>query len=132
MPFNNEYINNLNKAIDQCTNCTQINKLKDDVERYFDKRLAEILKGIDILAPLCPAPGDIGAVVTWIGNFINSNILGPYNKLITLQAEVTAAYASITSRIASKISTLSCDLVPNKGIGMGGSLFGDSMFGNPN
>jgi len=129
MPFNNEYISNLEKAIDQCSNCTQINKLKNDVEKYFDKRLADILSSIDILGELCPAPGSIEDVVTWIGNFINSNILGPYNKLITLQAEVLAAQASIIAKIGSKIGQMSCDLVPSSGSGFGGSLFGDSMFG---
>lgn len=112
MPTSNKfYIDNLKVKISSVKTCEELARIKEDIRKYFDAQLASINEEIALLSTLIINPTDLGSVISWITNFISSNILGPYYKALLLQAEIIAEMAEIMALISSVTSSLTCNIV---------------------
>ena len=84
----------------------QIQALIDDALNPILGVQAAINQQIAILAPLTSIPTDLGSVISWITNFINSSIVVPHSNLIAQEAVLVAQLASLAATITSLESRL--------------------------
>ena len=109
MAISPEYVANLTARINVAETCEELLGLKNAIDAQMTEMLGSVESAISTLKALIVAPGDIGAVITWISDFINSSILGPYNKAVALQAELIALQATLAAAIAAKSTELHCE-----------------------
>lgn len=108
---NRAYVDNLKVKISSIKTCEDLAKVKAEIMAYYAGMLASINAEIALLGALIVNPTDLGSVISWVSNFITSNVLGPYNKALLLEAQMIAEFAEIMALISSAVSTLTCNLV---------------------
>ena len=107
MAIDPSYVSNVEKAVDKCSTCADLKKIKDDVEAQMAKINGEISEAISKLQKLITPPATIDDVVAWLKT-LSDTFAGPYGKLLTLQTEMTALGARLAAKIATKTSDLHC------------------------
>lgn len=127
--INPEYISNVIETIEKISDCNSLRKYEEQVIKRLISLLTDTLNSSTAFADLITPPTDIGEVITWIENFIDLYIGGPYAKLIALETELLGNYATILGAFAGKLASISCLQNFNGMNSMGGFDFGSSGFG---
>lgn len=119
-----EQLSDMTNKINLVSSCQGLNELKADFDEYkadilayFDDLKADLEARIASLAVLNINVGNLGAVISWVNNFVSANITGPYLQMLALQADLLLKFAEIQgllsdvqSAIETKITELDCDL----------------------
>lgn len=125
-----QYVNSLTAAINQTSDCRTLGVLEQEVLANMRSLLAQVISQIAILGALAEIPTDLDQAIQWITNFINQNIIGPFEKSILLEAELILAIEQLTLAINNKYANLSCLYHPIQALQtMGNQLAGNALMG---
>ena len=103
-----KWVQSTTREIQNCKVCSQLETLAQELVLKYEKQMASVLGEMSILKPLMDPPTSPASVITWITNFIESKITGPYNKLLAKKVELAVAYAGLLAAVASKTGELTC------------------------
>ena len=105
------YLNALKARIAAIKDCKELAEfLEKQVKAYYKTLIDDVTSKIAILGVLKEIPTDIDKVITWLTNFINTNIIDPYNKAILLEAQLVIEVTELISLVESKIASLTCNI----------------------
>jgi hypothetical protein len=101
----------LEKKIDGCATCSDLQLITEDITARFDQMKADIMAQMAEISPLMVVPGaNFGAIISWITSMINT-FTGPYVTYLAQVAELTTRLAAIQSKIAQKAHDIGCGAV---------------------
>lgn len=123
-------IKNIIATIDAIPDCNTLIIYEKMLIKRFIAQLQQTLASSAFFAELATIPTDLASAIQWITNFINKYLLGPYDQLLLLEAELLADYVQIIAAIENKLSLITCASPVNIGMpSMGSSVMGTSLFG---
>jgi len=114
--LNTEYIDNLEKKIDTTKSCSVLAKLTEEILKYFGTLLAGLGEQLAKLMVLINPPS-IDDVVTWVADFIDFALVGPYNLMLKLYIALITKMTELMSKLSAKSLSF-----PNCDINLGGAL----------
>jgi hypothetical protein len=128
--INQQEIKNIVNTINSIPDCRTLQNYEKLLINRLTAQLQQTLASLNLLAGLIVNPGDLPAVITWIKNFIEANIIGPYYKLLALEIELMQDFEQLTTAIESKLLYLTCS-APGRSssVSVGSSVLGSSTFG---
>lgn len=104
-------IQSMADKIDATKDCDDLIAYATSVMQSLIKDADTAISNIQLLQVLSTVPTDLPSVIQWITAMINANAV-PLAKSITLLAELTAAYATLTAKIVAKAANLGCSAIP--------------------
>jgi hypothetical protein len=116
------YVKHLTGEINNTDVCGYLPTLMQEMVAKFETQLTSVMKETNVLSQLIIKPTDLGKLITWVSNFIENKLVGPYGKLISKYAELGVSYAQLATAIASKAGSLTCLLNPVVLVDFGGKL----------
>lgn len=111
-PINPEWMDNVRAKIASITDCTELDRYKNEILAVLNEMQAEITAAIMALIPVVSIPS-IDEIISWVTSFIMSYLQKPYLDYVALQAELIAFIAEVTALLDS------LNLNLNGGVGCG-------------
>lgn len=122
-------VDNIIETINHIPDCTSLERYAAEQIKKMTAQLQQTLASSQIFALLITVPTNLSELITWVQNFINHYILGPYLQLLALYAEMLADYARILQAVENKLAMIACAQVFKGAKTFGTSDFGSDTFG---
>lgn len=101
-------IENIVQTIESIQDCQSLNTYANLIIQRFITQINQALASASVFEQLITPPHDLGSAISWIENFIDLYLGGPYAKMIALETELLSYYIQIMRAFVSKLSLLSC------------------------
>ena len=108
-----DFYDNMIDKINGIPNCKELEAYAQKlVTEYFTNMMKDQLKKISTLASLggngSLSLSNLRSVISWITKFVNSNLVGPYAKMMALYTITITKQAQVVEAVANKMSELEC------------------------
>jgi hypothetical protein len=130
---NNQYVTYLNNLINQIQSledCSSLNSIETESWAIFQSMISQVESQISILGPLANIPTDLPSLIKWVTNYINNNIIKPYENAITLEAQLLLDLQKIMNLVNGKYIGMNCSYIPLSGIVYNIKTTADQLTGN--
>jgi hypothetical protein len=118
--LNLEYYQNLTKQVNNVGSCARLQELSTEAMGSLNAQIAGLNEQIAALQPLLallqPPSANLGQVISWITNFINTYLaptIKPYTVELTQLTLITAQIAELQQAISSaSVKFPNCHITP--------------------
>ena len=124
------WINNMTNRINSASDCRSLAVLEQEIASKINALIAQKEKQIEQLLIQMTAPTNLVSTILWIENWIQVNIVQPYETLVAENIQLVQALVQLTAAINSKLENLSCLAHPQQTLQtMGAQVAGSIVIG---